>query len=156
MAQARAIDRQPIQHCTTAVIATALALLVMGVSQARAQDPSGVDQYDHPYGTDYGIYNRPIDPDTRDANGNRVIVDGQIVNSSSHTSTSGVGGSSLSGEWANWSSGSSNFNVSASAIGNSLNVVTTGSNNIVIVDSTQINNGDQNAEVVLNGDIDLD
>ena len=33
----------------------------------------------------------------------------------------------------------------ATAVGNQLNVVTTGSNNIVIVDSNQINNGDQTA-----------
>ncbi len=30
----------------------------------------------------------------------------------------------------------------STAIGNSLNVITQGSNNVVIVDSTQINNGD--------------
>ena len=39
----------------------------------------------------------------------------------------------------------------ATAIGNSLNVVTTGSNNTVIVNSTQTNNGDQTANVSING-----
>ena len=42
---------------------------------------------------------------------------------------------------------------SATAIGNSLNVVVTGSWNTVIVDSKQINNGDQNADVSLNGQL---
>jgi holdfast attachment protein HfaA len=39
----------------------------------------------------------------------------------------------------------------ATAIGNSLNVVTVGSNNTVVVNSTQTNNGNQNASVSLNG-----
>jgi holdfast attachment protein HfaA len=42
---------------------------------------------------------------------------------------------------------------SGTAIGNQLNVVTNGNNNTVIIDSTQINNGDQS--VVLNGELDL-
>ena len=42
---------------------------------------------------------------------------------------------------------------SGTAIGNQLNVVTNGSYNTVIIDSTQINNGDQS--VVLNGELDL-
>ena len=37
------------------------------------------------------------------------------------------------------------------AIGNSLNVITTGSNNTVIVTSKQTNNGDQTANVSING-----
>lgn len=139
----------------TAFMVTALLLLVAGGSVARAQDPSGVDYYDHPYGADTGIYSRPIDPSTRDANGNRVIVNGQFV-SSSYSTTSGVGGSSTTGNWSTSTTGANGLDVSASAIGNSLNVVTVGSNNVVIIDSTQINNGDQDAEVVLNGDIDFD
>ena len=39
----------------------------------------------------------------------------------------------------------------ATAIGISLNVVTVGSNNTVVVNSTQTNNGNQNASVSLNG-----
>ena len=39
------------------------------------------------------------------------------------------------------------------AVGNQLNVITNGNNNTVIIDSTQINNGDQN--VFLNGELDL-
>lgn len=39
------------------------------------------------------------------------------------------------------------------AVGNQLNVITTGNYNTVIIDSTQINNGDQT--VVLNGELDL-
>jgi holdfast attachment protein HfaA len=39
----------------------------------------------------------------------------------------------------------------ATAIGNSLNVVTVGNNNTVVVNSTQTNNGNQSASVSLNG-----
>jgi holdfast attachment protein HfaA len=42
---------------------------------------------------------------------------------------------------------------SGTAVGNQLNVITQGSWNTVIVDSTQINNGNQTT--VLNGKIDL-
>ncbi len=131
-----------------ALIITALLLLVMGGAAAHAQDPSQVDHYDQPYGIGYGDENRPYNASTRDENGNRMIVNGRFVYSSSYSSTSGVGGYSLTGQWG--------VNLSSSAIGNSLNVVTSGNNNTVIVDSTQINNGDQEAGIVLNGDIDLD
>lgn len=83
--------------------------------------------------------NAPVNSSLRDANGNLEVVDGKITSSSFaevggvqsfNPGTSGGVGSSMS---------------TATAIGNQLNVVTMGSNNIVIVDSTQINNGDQTA-----------
>jgi holdfast attachment protein HfaA len=43
------------------------------------------------------------------------------------------------------------MNGGATAIGNSLNVVTVGNNNTVVVNSTQTNNGNQSASVSLNG-----
>ena len=81
--------------------------------------------------------NAPVNTSLRDANGNLEVVDGKIT-SSSFSEVGGVQG---------FSGGSSGVGgtSSATAIGNQLNVVTMGSNNIVIVDSTQINNGDQNA-----------
>ena len=42
---------------------------------------------------------------------------------------------------------------SGTAVGNQLNVITNGSNNTIIIDSTQINNGDQT--VILNGELNL-
>ena len=42
---------------------------------------------------------------------------------------------------------------SGTAVGNQLNVITNGSNNTIIIDATQINNGDQS--VVLNGELNL-
>jgi len=109
------------------------------VAFAGGYDQSG--NYNAPIGmSSSASMNAPVNSSLRDANGNLTVVDGQITSSSfaevggvqsfsAGTSTGGVGGTT--GQ--------------ATAIGNQLNVVTTGSNNIVIVDSTQINNGDQNA-----------
>lgn len=93
--------------------------------------------YNNPIGMSSGQMNAPVNSSLRDANGNLEVVNGKITSSSFgevggvqnyRGGTSGVGGTT-----------------SATAIGNQLNVITAGSNNIVIVDSTQINNGDQNA-----------
>lgn len=103
------------------------------------------------YGRIAGQENRVVDYSTRDANGNRIIVDGvmltgadQSVYSSSNSSGSldsysGVGG--LGGY-----SGST-------AIGNNLTVITQGNNNTVIVNSTQTNTGNISAGSSTNGGV---
>ena len=106
-------------------------------SAASAGSYDTSSSYNNPVGMSSSQMNAPVNSSLRDANGNLEVVDGKITSSSFgevggvqnfNPGTSGVGGSS-----------------SATAIGNQLNVVTMGSNNIVIVDSTQINNGDQTA-----------
>jgi len=119
-------------------------LLLSGFALAASASTAfagGYDQsgnYNAPVGMTSTSQNAPVNSSLRDANGNLEVVDGKITSSSFaevggvqsfNAGTSGVGGTT--GQ--------------ATAIGNQLNVVTTGSNNIVIVDSTQINNGDQNA-----------
>jgi holdfast attachment protein HfaA len=86
-----------------------------------------------------------LDPNrfARDENGNRVIIDGVIQtgqDQSFFSRTDADGASSL---------GSGG----AMAIGNNLTVITQGNWNTVIVDSTQINNGDvtANTNVVTTG-----
>ena len=76
---------------------------------------------------------------TRDDNHNRVIIDGVIQSGSDQSSfiRSDFGGSATHGSGAGFGG--------ATAIGNNLTVVTQGSWNTVIVDSTQINNGDVTA-----------
>mgnify|MGYP001555332327 CR=1 FL=1 len=110
------------------------------VASAGSYDTSS--SYNNPVGMSSAQMNAPVNSSLRDANGNLEVVDGKITSSSFgevggvqsfNPGSSGVGGSS-----------------SASAIGNQLNVVTMGSNNIVIVDSTQINNGDQTANNTVN------
>lgn len=147
MQKVKTIDAKKIATQSFLLGGCALLAMMLWSGNAHAQDPSQVDHYDQPYGVGYGDENRPYQASTRDENGNRVIVNGRFVDSN-YSSSSGVGGSLVQGQWG------SSF--SASAIGNSLNVVTTGSWNTVIIDSTQINNGDQEADIVINGDIDLD
>jgi holdfast attachment protein HfaA len=107
-------------------------------SAAVAGTFDAATSYNNPIGMAGTSMNAPVNSSLRDANGNLEVVDGKITSSSfaevggvqgfAGGGTSGVGGTS-----------------SATAIGNQLNVITTGSNNIVIVDSTQTNNGNQTA-----------
>jgi holdfast attachment protein HfaA len=91
--------------------------------------------------------NRAVDVSTRDANGNRVIIDGIIQTGEDQSSFSRA-----------WGAGDSFSGVGASgggstAIGNNLVVVTQGSYNTVIVNSTQINNGNVTAGGKVNGGV---
>ena len=114
--------------------------LAAGATTAFAGPYDQSGNYNAPIGMTSTSQNAPVNSSLRDANGNLEVVDGRITSSSfaevggvqsfsAGTSTGGGGGTT--GQ--------------ATAIGNQLNVVTAGSNNIVIVDSTQTNNGDQNA-----------
>jgi holdfast attachment protein HfaA len=118
------------------------ALLAAVPAHAQQQNRAGyANEFSRPYGTNPGDQNRPYDAGTRDLNGNRVIIDGRIV----------VGDdlSSLPLGLYNAGSGGMGFSGTGTAIGNQLNVNTTGSFNTVIVNSTQINNGNQT--VIING-----
>ena len=120
--------------------------ILLFITGAHAGEINEADHFDQPYGMNPGDESRPIDAGTRDASGNRVIVNGQFVDSnfsSSNGIKSGVG------------SGLGGPNASATAIGNQLNVVTQGSWNTVIVNSDQENNGDVEAKTVLNGGLKL-
>jgi holdfast attachment protein HfaA len=87
-----------------------------------------------PYGFGYGQEEQEFDPRTRDANNNRLIVNGRM----------GLEGSTLSlGLMFNDESTLSGFDGNQLAVGNQLNVTVQGSWNTVIIDSTQINNGNQ-------------
>lgn len=131
---------------TSAVALTALTLVSPASAQVvRRSSGDGADVMARPYGTTPGEENQPMTGSTRDANGNRVIVNGMYVNdaySSQDGLTYGVGRRS------------SSSGVNASVIGNSLNVVVQGSNNVVVVNSKQDNSGNQT--VILNGGLNLE
>jgi holdfast attachment protein HfaA len=91
--------------------------------------------YNAGYGRAAGSENHPVTVSTRDANGNRVIVDGLILTGEDQSSFSRTSGAIDSYAGVGASSGGS------TAIGNSLVVVTQGSYNTVIVNSTQTNAG---------------
>lgn len=122
------------------------ALTVLAIApNAQAQAASSASEFERPYGFSYGEESRPYSAASRDASNNRVVING-LIN----------GGTSLgTGLYTGWgqTQGASGMIGTGTAVGNQLNVITNGSNNTIIIDSTQINNGDQN--VVLNGELDL-
>lgn len=137
--------RRIISIATLASLVSAIAFPAMA---GKASDQ--LDQLNVPYGA------RSIDddrttfnPSTRDANGNRVIINGRFVN-----------GDVNSIPWARGGSRTGFQSINAQAIGNQLNVVTSGRWNTVIIDYTQINNGQQQVSInetpqELNGSITL-
>lgn len=118
----------------TAVLAAAS---IIAAAPAMAQTMStNSASYNAGWGRTADQENRPVDSSMRDANGNLLVIDGVIMNSANQNLFSG-GGVSTSGSGA--------FASGATAIGNSLSVVTQGNDNTVIIDSRQINNGNVTA-----------
>jgi holdfast attachment protein HfaA len=122
-----------------AVISVALIGLP---DQTQAQSASNSGQFNVPYGKPYNDFNQPFDARTRDANGNRTIVNGRMFLGQQSNLSLGIGGSFFGSS----TSGVGGFG-GGGAIGNQLNVITNGSWNTVIIDSTQINNGNQNVNI---------
>lgn len=137
--------RQSLPHIALAAIAASFGAALLAAPAAAAGYDS-MSSYNTPYGMSPGQETKPINPSLRDANGNLTVVNGQFT-SSNFSQQSGV---QTAGTTLNGSSGSGAMFGGATAIGNSLNVVTTGSNNTVIVNSTQTNNGNQTANVGIN------
>ena len=117
---------------------------------ASAQSAGGIGQFQAGYGGARYTTARPVTGSTRDANGNRLVVDGLIQSgASSYSNASGGVATAYSG-----AGGQSNGQTQiggATAIGNSLNVVVQGNRNTVIVNSTQNNTGNITAGTALNG-----
>jgi len=121
-------------------------------SEAGAADYSSAASYNSGYGMTAGQENQAVNPSLRDANGNLTVVNGQFTSSSFSRQTGvqtmgTIGSSTLS------SLGTSNGTTfgSASAIGNSLNVVVVGNNNTTVVNSSQTNTGNVTATTNING-----
>jgi holdfast attachment protein HfaA len=122
-----------------------LGAFALGLAAAAsAQEASETGAFEQPYGLTNAQAERAYEArGLRDANGNLTVVNGRIQ-------TAGSLGFGLNTEWGQTDGFGSG---SGTAIGNQLNVVVQGSNNTVIVDSTQINNGNQTT--ILNGGLDL-
>ena len=124
--------------------ATIGTLLVSSLSaSAYAQSVSTTGEWERPYGVAFGQENRAYTGVTtsasaasRNAAGNRVIINGLIQ--------TGVGVS------ARMNSG---VGSNSTAIGNQLNVNVQGRWNTVIINSTQTNNGDINANAQSTGSV---
>jgi holdfast attachment protein HfaA len=130
-------------HSKTFLALTLLSAFAASAAQAQAWNNSA--NYNG-YGA--STQNTASNYQLRDPNGNLTLVNGQFEGST-YSSQSGTqmasahsGGVGTSGAGAQYGQ--------ASAIGNQLNVVVLGSHNTTVVDTTQINNGNQTASVDLN------
>ena len=129
---------------------TAAAVCALAGPAAAQTMNTNSAEFNGGWGRYPGQENHAIDVSTRDANGNRVIVDGIIQDgsdNSTYTETTGAGSTFGGAGGRGWHS--------ATAIGNNLQVITQGNYNTVIVNSTQINNGDVTAGTSLNGTLRL-
>ena len=145
--------RRPLDLVLTIGLTTSLSATAV----AQTNPAKGyTGEFERPYGFGYGEESTPYDANTRDRRGNRIVIDGRIITGEdlSTLSQSGVAGYQFSGQGAAYGNPALGYGQTNTVVGNQLNVITQGSNNTVIVDSTQINNGDQT--VVLNGELNLD
>lgn len=129
-----------------------LALAAPAVASAQSAGSSNMGSYQAGYGGSRYTTARPQTGSTRDANGNRLIVNGVIqAGASAYSSASGGVSSSFTGA----GNGGGAAIGGSTAIGNNLNVVVQGNHNTVIVNSSQVNNGAINAGTSLNGTLRL-
>ena len=109
-------------------------VLAAGPTQAQSISTNSAD-FNAGYKRVAGSENHPIDVSTRDANGNRIIVDGLMLTGEDQSSFSTASGAVDAYAGVGAASGG------ATAIGNNLTVVTQGNYNTVIINSTQTNTG---------------
>jgi len=129
------------------------AVLLPTVAAAQTSS-AGASSFQNGYGSARSSTARATTGSTRDANGNRLIVDGIIQpGASSYSRQTGGAASAYSG--AGYAGRNGTAIGGSTAIGNQLNVVVQGSWNTVIVNSNQTNNGDVTAGTALNGTLDL-
>ena len=133
-----------MQQFTPIVFTVAIAFAFDANAQASSTPPAWMTGG---YGGAGMAVNRQFDPGTRDSNGNRVIVNGEIQEAglqsvvSQFTSLSGGAGAAVSASESG----------AAIAIGGSLDVQPYGSWNTVIVNATQVNSGTVTVQVSVNG-----
>lgn len=137
-------------------IFVASAFVAISAAPALAQNAG---DFQRPWGTDSAQNNQPYRAGTRDANGNRVVVNGVLqtgVGVQAQMAGVGAVGNAPTNSTNNGQvgMGANGYNSSALAVGNQLNVVVNGNYNTVIVNSTQTNNGNINASANAGGEDD--
>lgn len=130
----------------SATMALAIGLGAVGLAHGQTMNANS-SSFNGGYGRYNGQENRPTDYSIRDSAGNLAIFDGVIQ----ANATSGGGGSASASASAGFTGGVGGTASSASAIGNNLTVVTQGNYNTVVVNSTQINNGNVSAGATAGG-----
>lgn len=125
--------------------------LVLAVPSAQAQSASqsaGAASMEAGYGNSGRVATQTFSPVTRDANGNRLVVNGAIVNSreNGNVSYSSTSSNTLSGATYFERGAEALSNTSTStAVGNLITVSIVGRNNVVVLNSTQNNTGNVTA-----------
>lgn len=135
--------------------AVLIAALAPTVALAQSTGSSGAARFQQGYGSARAATNSAATGSTRDANGNRLIVDGVIQSGASSYSRQGGGVANAYSGAGYGASGSGTTIGGSTAVGNQLNVVVQGSWNTVVVNSNQVNNGDVTAGTALNGTLNL-
>ena len=144
----------PFQRLILTAAVLVLPVAAAGAASAQSMGSAGAAQFQAGYGASRYTTAQASSGSTRDANGNRLIVNGIIqAGASSYSSQSDGVASAYSGAGSTRNGGTTIGG--ATAIGNQLNVVVQGSRNTVIVNSTQTNTGAINAGTALNGSINL-
>ena len=135
----------PFKRTSIALTAVAFAAVALPAA-AQSNGSAGLSTFQQGYGGARQSVSTAQTGSTRDANGNRLIVDGIIqAGASAYSRQSGGVSQSYSG------AGGSGVISGSTAIGNNLNVVVQGSHNTVIVNSRQTNTGNVSARNDLTG-----
>lgn len=137
------------QRLILTVAALALPAMAAGAASAQSTGSAGAAQFQAGYGASRYTTAQASSGSTRDANGNRLVVNGIIQSGASSYSSSSAGVSS--GYAGAGSSGNGTAIGGATAIGNNLNVVVQGNRNTVVINSNQTNTGNITAGAALNG-----
>jgi holdfast attachment protein HfaA len=136
------MTRSNMARAKTAIALSLFVLAPPFATAAKAGDWTNSALYNG-YGA--GSQNQASSYSMRDANGNLTLVNGQVA-PSIYQQGSGAqyvgGGVGMSGAGSTYGQ--------ANAIGNQLSVVVLGNHNTTIIDSTQVNNGNQTATTDLN------
>jgi holdfast attachment protein HfaA len=131
--RSRSLDELSELNCVRLLMVTCAVLVASAGAAAADPIPGGAGDFTGAFGMGWESFDAPINPSTRDEAGNRVIINGRME----------IEGALSGGLQDGFATGIG----SAQAVGNQLNVITQGDYNTVIVDATQINNGDVVAEV---------
>lgn len=137
----------PMKRTSVALVAIAL-VGVAAPAFAQTSGSAAMAQFQNGYGNARQSVSSAQTGSTRDANGNRLIVDG-IIQAGASTYSRQSGGVQQTYSGAGGSGGTTI--AGSTAIGNNLNVVVQGSHNTVVVNSRQTNTGNVSARTDLTG-----
>lgn len=125
-----------------------IALIAAVCAAPAAAQVRSAAQIESGYGSSADVMDKAFDPSTRDERGNRIILDGVIQSGSGNSAVSLNGEGTLAGA-EYFQSGATSM--TATAIGNLVNIDVSGNWNTIVLNSSQVNNGSQTASAVLNG-----